>query len=306
MKTKTAILLSLAFASTTALWAASPQTPKREGAAMALADVAQDQKLDAALDELAAKSQHAAPTHEDFERVRSVVREVGDANVEADPRSRIVAARVQQALDALEQRAKAGTFTAAHIDMIREQLVDQRLDRALDQLQSVAGGDRPAGSEHFRAITDQLVRRDEVSKSFDPKAAEMRMRMQAELARLQDKNKTAAPKLEDVAAYRTTLLDARLDHAIANLERRAAADDLTAADVTRVRGLLEDHAVHAADDAEFVAMQQRMTLSLDALEQRLKAGKVDAVEVSKLRDDMQRHPREVVGKNEPPNGKQHK
>jgi hypothetical protein len=123
---------------------------------------------------------------------------------------------------------------------------------------------------------------------------------------LQDKNKTAEPKLEDVAAYRTVLLDVRLDHAIANLERRAAADVLMAADVSRVRGLLEDHAVHAADDAEFVAMQQRMTLSLDALEQRLKSGKVDAVEVSKLRDDMQRHPREVVGKNEPASGKQHK
>jgi hypothetical protein len=304
MQNKTVICIALALASATALCAASPQSPGREGAAMVLADGAQESKLDAALDELAAKAQRGTPTHEDFERLRGVVREFGDANVESDPRSRLFASRVQQAVDALEQRSKSGTLTPAHFDMIREQLVDQRLDRALDQLQSVAGGDRPVASEHFRAISDQLVKRDAVSKSFDPKAAEMRMRMQAELARLQDKNKTAAPKLEDVAAYRTTLLGARLDHAIANLERRASASDLTQAELTRVRGLLEDHAVHAADDPDFVAMHERMKSTLDSLEQSLKSGRVDAVEVARLRDDLPHGPREVVSKKDSPAGRQ--
>ena len=306
MNTKSALLLSFAIATTTALLAATPQSPKVEAPPARAAAGATDQKLDAALDELAAKAQRGAPSHEDFERVRSVVREVGDANVEADPRSRIVAARVQQSLDALEQRAKSGAFTLAHIDMIREELVDQRLDRALDQLQSVAGGEKPVASEHFRAITDQLVRRDDVSKSFDPKAAELRMRMQAELARLQDKNKPAAPKREDVAAFRSVLLDGRLDHSIANLERRAAAGDLTSAEVTRVRRLLEDHGAHATDDADFVAMQERMKKSLDELDQRVKSGKVDAVEVAKLRDDMVRKPHDLAGKNPPPDGKPQK
>jgi hypothetical protein len=259
-------------------------------------DTSLEHRVDVALDELSAQISRGPLADVDFGPVRAALREM--AGIDEDPRGPVVVARLEQAIDGLEQRAKACTLNAIHVDMLREQLVDLRLDCAVDALQAMAESGATVAPEIYKVVNDQIVRRAEVARSFDAKSVDLRMRLQAGLDHLAELGKEGELESADIEGFRTLMLEERVQHALANLERRAQAADLTSAELLRLRGILEDHAARHPEDSEFAALHERFKNALDVLEQRIRAGRVDATEVARLRDTMTRRVREASAKKE--------
>lgn len=289
-------LCALALLSSSAAGTGTPCRPSQDTSAASDTDTSLEHRVDVALDELSAEISRGAPEDVEFGPVRAAVREM--AGVDEDPRGPVVAARLEQAIDGLELRAKACTLNAIHVDMLREQLVDLRLDCAVDVLQAMAASGSAVPPEIYKVVNDQIVRRAEVARSFDAKSVDLRMRLQAGLDHLAELGKESELENDDIEAFRALLLEERVQHALANLERRALASDLTSAELLRLRGILEDHAARHPEDAEFAALQERFKNALDVLEQRIRAGRVDASEVARLRDTMTRRVREASAKKE--------
>jgi hypothetical protein len=241
-----------------------------------------DQKLDTALDELSTKVQARKVDAADYERVRTALRDRAAGGTTPDPLTQARTARIEQSIDVLDERFKNQKLSPAHVDMIREQLIDERLDQAIERWRNAVAAGKVSEDE-YRAIAQQLNRRAEVAQSFDPEALQMRQHLQTRLEALQARAKDTPLKPDDVAEFRKDLLDQRLEHSLGNLERRAADQDLTRAELERTRGILEDHPDLTRDDAELGALHQRLGNALSALEQKVATGKVDPSEVGKLR-----------------------
>jgi hypothetical protein len=289
-------LCALALLSSSAAGSGTLRLQPQDATAASDTDTSLEHRVDVALDELSAQISRGSLDDVDFGPVRAAVREM--AGVDEDPRGPVVAARLEQAIDGLEQRAKACTLNAIHVDMLREQLVDLRLDCAVDALQAMVESGTAVPPEIYKVVNEQIVRRAEVARPFDAKSVDLRMRLQAGLDHLAELGKEGQLKSEDIEAFRVLLLEERVQHALANLERRAQAGDLTSAELLRLRGILEDHAARHPEDSEFAALHERFKNALDVLEQRIRAGRVDATEVARLRDTMTRRVREASAKKE--------
>lgn len=251
-----------------------------------------EQRLNSSLDDLSKRLAEKRLEAADYDRVRAALREREQPGAQADPRSRARAMRMEQALDTFDERFKNQRLKAAHVDMLREQLVDERLDMAIDRWRMAAAAGKVTEHE-YKAVARELQRRAEVAQSFDPEAQTMRARLQARLDDMQKRGVAAPVGNADVAAFRDELLDLRLQHAVANLERHAADNDLTRAELGRLRGILEDHADDAAQDAELKSLSERLNNAITGLEQKVAAGKVDPAEVAKLKALLMRKAREA-------------
>lgn len=272
-----------------------PATPPERGAQknQRMDDLSPgDQRLNSALDDLSTRIGEKRLEAADYERVRAALRERHMPGEQADPRARARAERFEQSLATFDQRFKNQKLKAAHVDMLREQLVDERLDMAIDRWRNAAAAGKVTEAE-YHAVARELKQRAQVAQSFDPEANAMHTRLQARLDEMRNKGNTAPLRNEDVLGFRDELIEMRLQHAIANLERHAAADDLTRADLAHLRGMLEDNAADAAQDAELKALHERMNNAIAGLEQKVAAGKVDPAEVAKLKALMIRKAREA-------------
>jgi hypothetical protein len=234
----------------------------------------------AALDALSDRIQQGHLEAADLDAVKSALRDRPPFDP-PDPRAPARLARMEAALDTFVARLKRHKLVPAHVDMIREQLVDEQLDRAVERWRIAAAGGK-ATEEEYRAVAGLIADRAEVSRSFDPAANAMQRQLQARLDELLRRGKDKPLRGEDVADFRNALIDLRLEHSIASLEARAGDEDLTRADLARFRGILQDHALDARNDADFAAMRQRLDNAVDAIEQKVTAGTVEVSDVAAL------------------------
>lgn len=250
----------------------------------------QDERIDTALDQLSTKIQSRQVQAGDYDAVRQALREGRATDAGAQARMQ----RFEQTLDTFDTRFKNQRLTPAHVDMLRQQVIDARLDQALDRWAEAAKAGKVTEAE-YKAIADQLARRAEVAQSFDPSAAQMRSRLQTRLQELQSRGAATPLRDQDIADFRRDLFEQRLEHSLSGLEARAKDQDLTRAELAQLRGLLDDRAMAVKDDAQFADMHKRLGNALDALDQKVASGQVDPNEVAKLKAMLIRNAREASG-----------
>jgi len=274
----------LAFALSAAAAGAQTPLPQGETRAPQIAGAQQNTDAAAALDALAAKLRSGKLEAANFEMLKTAIQQRPEASA-PDPQARVVTARLQRAIEGLQMRAEKGSLKAQHLDALREQLIDEKIDRALEQLGSSPA---PSGSTAIalETVATLVERRADASRSFDPNADEMRAQVQRELKALEQKATDKPLPPEALTDFRAMLTDLRLAHAVNVVESMAAANDLTAVELARVRGIVDDHAARNPGDTEFQRIREQMTSKLDELEPLLKSGSIDASEVAKLREPL--------------------
>jgi hypothetical protein len=202
-----------------------------------------------------------------------------------DPNSRVVTARLQRFVEGLRERGDAGTLSSKHIDMLREQIIDERLEIAVDKLSEAAQASKATEAE-FQAVVAQLTQRAQVSRSYDNKSDEMKSELSRELNVLQQRWKAEGIDRTEVERFRRRATGARIDNAIASLHAQATSNDLTVNDLVRLRGLLDNHAARAADDAEFTALRTKLIENLDTIEGKMRSGALDPEELMRMRENL--------------------
>ncbi len=202
-----------------------------------------------------------------------------------DPNSRIVTARLQRVVEGLRERSESDKLAARHIDMLREQIVDERVELAIDRLAEAAQNSK-ASEADFEAVAAQLTHRAQVSRSFDERTDEMKAELTRELNLLQQRWKAEGIDRAEVERFRRRAAGARIDNALGSLHAQAMAGDLMVSDLVRLRGLLDNHAARAANDAEFTALRARLIENLDAIEGKLRSGALDPEDLVRMRENL--------------------
>jgi hypothetical protein len=262
-----------------------PAAPQRGQAAAAR------QRLDTALDQVAANIQAKRAQRSDWDAVRAALRERGVNDATASARTR----RFEAMIDRLGQNQQ---LSAAHVERLRGALIDERLDDALARWRNAAAEGKVT-EEEYQDVAQQLSRRAEVAQAFGPEPDDGRTDLQARLDALRERAKTTQLRPESIDEFRSRLFDARLQGTLADLERRAARNEVSNADLESVRWLLEDRAADAGEDPEFRSLQTRLQNALQGLERKLSTGKIDSAEFAKLRSSFTQKAREASGDTPP-------
>jgi hypothetical protein len=262
-----------------------PAAPQRGQAAEAR------KRLDTALDQVAASIQAKRVQRSDWDAVRTALRERGADDAAASARTR----RFEALIDRLGQNQQ---LSAAHVESLRGAFIDERLDDALARWRNAAAEGKVTEQEH-QEVAQQLARRAEVAQAFGPAGNDGRANLQAQLDGLRERAKTTQLRPADIDEFRSRLFDARLQWTLADLERRAARNDVSGADLESVRWLLEDRAADAGEDPEFRSLQTRLQNALQGLERKLSTGKIDSAEFAKLRSSFTQKARKAASDTPP-------
>src|SRR5688572_7687267 len=185
-----------------------------------------------------------------FEELRTLVRQMSPAEPIAagvTVPARTETSKLERAVDALERRARQGPLSVAHVDMLHEQIIDARIDDALDAMGRKVSAGQELDPIEVATLRDQLDRRVQVAASFDLKAFDLNATMQSPLAMLRDRAAADQLTQDDLRGFRRVLTDARIGHAISTIESRSRARDLGLGELQRLRDIIDDHVARAPD-----------------------------------------------------------
>jgi hypothetical protein len=263
-----------------------PSEPVRPAAPQRAPAAAAHQRLDTALDKVAANIQSKQVQRSDWDAVRAALRERGVNDAAASARTR----RYEAMIDQLGQNKR---LSAAHVDRLRSALIDERLDHALARWRNAAAEGK-ATEQEYQDVAQQLARRAELAQASAPEANDERTNLRTRLNALGERAKATEMRPEEIDEFRGRLFDARLHWTLSDLERRAARDDVSSADLEGVRWLLEDRAADAGEDPEFRSLQSRLQNALQGLDRKLASGQIDSAEFAKLRSSFTQKAREAA------------
>ncbi len=232
-------------------------------------------------------------THTEFEALRTALREQAEALEATHPRAKALRERLAAVIDELEERAKSAALEADVLERLHEDLIEARLDRALDWLQRQALK-RDATRTDYERVARALGERAENAKAKDGDTGNERERFTKLVDDLEARGKTYVLAESDFAPLRAALIDARLNRAMAWLEDQAVARNASRADFERVSRLLAERAEAAkATEPDAVEKTQRLQKALAKLEERAANAAITREEFQQLKDQLFKKAREA-------------
>lgn len=228
------------------------------------------------------------PSKEAFDGLRKQVMTLGEGAANANPRAGELSKRLNRRIADLEARAQKGEASAEDFSILREQMVDTRLENAIARLSSKAS-ESGLEREDVGRLTTLIQARAEAAKTLDPQAAESSQSMIRAVAAMEKKGKLTPV---DFGHLRSSLAEARLDRAMADLEKRAVNKKATKADFERVTEVLADRTDAMGTD-QAKTLQTRLQNAIQKLEEKAANGNVTAEEFSSLRDNLVKKAREA-------------
>jgi hypothetical protein len=289
-----------------------PETKPGEPSALSI-----DDRLQIAINELELKAAQRQATRAEFQHVRDLMVErakVAGATSASDAPD--LQAKFDAAMTALETKAKAGNYSREDFNELRAMLiqrarastqtpaanagdVDVKLQAALDDLEKKAAL-RQASRADFDRVRDMWTERAKSASAQDPAATvELKARFDGAMSTLEAQAKQGNYSREEFGALRALLiqhgreaangtapvqganasdLDARLQSALDDLERKAQARQATREDFNRVRETWIARAKAAtagetgAAAAQTSALAQQFAAAMDELEKNALAG----------------------------------
>lgn len=231
-----------------------------------------------------------------FEELRSLLRQSAAAEPIAagvQVPARAETSRLERAVDALERRSFEGPLAVAHVDMLHEQVIDARIDAALDAIgRKVSAGEEVDATE-VATLRERIERRVQVAASFDPQASELNATMQSPLAMLRDRAAAGLLTPDDLRGFRRVLTDARIEHAISTIESRSRARDLGLAEIQRLRDVVDEHVARAPDPESASREYAGLIEAIDQLDEGLREGTLEPGRGYALRRALERSAREA-------------
>ncbi|MFT5050763.1 MAG: hypothetical protein ACI8QZ_002166 [Chlamydiales bacterium] len=262
--------------------------PKRQAQPRRIAPTAtQPDSIGNSLAALGQKAGRGEATGADVQRLGQQL--AGAASGSSNP---VAARRLRRTVDDLGQRASKAQLTAQDVAVLHEQWIDARLDRALNGLASRAGQQRLTPDD-FTQLSGLLQERAAAARSVDPKAGAARKQLQGQISRLQDRTATHHLIASDFDPLRTELNSARLNRALADLERRSLSKNANAEDVARVNDRIDDQASGAHVDPK---LSQKLRTAIGDLKARALRGEVTRAEFSELRSSLTKRARNAAQK----------
>jgi hypothetical protein len=247
-------------------------------AALAAAAPCADTRQDlASVDSLIGETQQAymegKQTTDQFLAIRNGIREM-IINLSGDtPDSAVVRDRLIDACTDCERRARAAFATELDFYILRERLVNARLDRGLIELERMCrAADCPRW--YFENLREDLRYWADVARPNEPTADLIRERLDRGVADLERRAIAAATPAdweplatELVPELREQILQARLDRAMTDLERRARAGHASRVDFLRVayvyRALCE-RCIHGSEP-DLETLRERLNRAIEEL-----------------------------------------
>lgn len=212
-------------------------------------------------------------TADGFRAVDTAIREMVLNLMGETPEAERVRDRLLDACTDCQRRARAAWATELDFYVLRERLVNARLDRALVELERMCrAADCPRW--YFESLRDNLDYWAEVARPNEPTADVVRARLEQGVTELERRARMAATPQdwEPLAAVlvpelREEILHARLDRAMTDLERRARAGQATRVDFLRaayVYRALCERCIHGAEP-DLVALRERLNRAIEGL-----------------------------------------
>jgi hypothetical protein len=247
-------------------------------AALAVAAPGADTPQDlASVDRLIGETQQAymegKQTTDNFVAVRNSIREMVINLMGDTPDSAVVRDRLIDACTDCERRARAAWATDQDFYILRERLVNARLDRALVELERMCrAADCPRW--YFDHMRDNLNYWADVARSSEPTADVIRERLERGVTELERRARaaTTAADWEPLAAelvptLREDILHERLNRAMTDLERRARAGQASRVDFLRAAYAYRatcEACVHGSE-RDLATLRERLNRAIEEL-----------------------------------------
>jgi hypothetical protein len=174
-----------------------------------------------------------------FDRTTKIV-DIWINKTEGGPGGCHVRGRMQSAVDEMVARARRAGLHFLEVEQFQEQVIEARLDVALDELQVEMIGGRLSPGRYERMTT--LIQQRAEAALEDTSAPMVRARLQSALDDLFATARTAVERQTKFSRFYATLVDARFARALGWLQFHAAAREATRQEYDRVQAILIERA----------------------------------------------------------------
>jgi hypothetical protein len=210
------------------------------------AAVQTDEEVDQALERLQKAARERGVTPEVYERWRNALIARARAGRTANPGMSDHAARLEAIAKELDERIGRNEATDQDFDRAREATLEERIDRAVAEIQRAVLAGRIAREDFDRALS-LLRRKVEVAKRVNDQTPYRGEGIEALLVEIRDTSeRTEELTRRQFAMLQETILRTRLEAALADLERQARARGASRAQYERWKAALTDWAATAA------------------------------------------------------------
>lgn len=212
-------------------------------------------------------------TTDQFVAVRNSVRDMVVNLMGDTPDSAVVRDRLLDACTDCQRRARAAYATEVDFYILRERMVNARLDRGLVELERMCRA-RDCPRWYFEEMRNDLGYWANAARPSEPTADVIRERLANGVTELERRARAAMTPAdweplvaEVVPTLREEILHARLDRAMTDLERRARAGNASRVDFLRVayvyRAMCES-CMHGSD-SDLMTLRERLNRAIEAL-----------------------------------------
>ncbi|MFT5052734.1 MAG: hypothetical protein ACI8QZ_004171 [Chlamydiales bacterium] len=281
MKSTITLTLSLLF-STSALAQTGTEAGLQDASATTTIDATKaGVVVSASLDSVQTKVLAGETSPEAFDGIKASILQMGTGMSQTSP---MAGERLQRRVADLELRAKGGSATAEDFAILREQVVDARLDHAITQLATAAKAPSMS-SASFAQVSELLQARAAATAELDPQAADGNQAVIRVVYQMQKKSGTSILEDTDFALLRSSLAETRLDRAMVDLQQRAVMRVASPTDYARVGDVLTDRTKVIGTSAA-KELQVSLSDALTKLKAKADAGGVTAADFTALQDGM--------------------
>jgi len=228
-----------------------------------------------------------------FDAVKTEITQMGEGMSQTNPMAAQLGQRLTRRLADLQSRSQTGKATAQDFAILREQVIDTRIDYAISQIATSAKASSTS-PEQFAQVSSLLQARGAASVDIDPQGAESNQSVILVVSNMQKKAGVGDVSLPDISALRSRLAEARLDRAMTDLQTRAVTKVASSEDYLRLNEVLADRTKVIGTPA---AKQLELTLAAAIGELKAKAatGRVTKADFSPLQTDIIAKAREASG-----------